>query len=85
MDFPDYHYDLSCRLPQKRTNSTTKGGKIWSEFYLTDTMTNQDWMSTKYNLKHITTFMAVHGFNHKIVHKRAITLQIKTMHVKNTL
>ncbi|KAJ4449792.1 hypothetical protein ANN_01196 [Periplaneta americana] len=43
-----------------------KKNAIWSEFYITDAMTTRDWANTNYELRHIVTRYAVHGFHHKI-------------------
>lgn len=44
----------------------TKRLSIESDFYVTDAMTTQDWKRGNYELKHIMTRFAVHGFHHKI-------------------
>lgn len=53
-----------------------KKKEIWQSFYSTDAMTNSDWMNTDYELRHITTRFATHGFHH-------LVCQNKTYHTPN--
>ena len=39
---------------------------IWQEFYCTDAMINREWTKANYELRHIFTCFAVHGFHHRI-------------------
>lgn len=43
-----------------------KREEIWPDFYCTDAMINRDWMRANYDLRHVMTRYAVHGFHHKI-------------------
>ena len=41
-----------------------KAREIWPDFYATDAMLYRDWTRAGYDLRHIVTRMAVHGFHH---------------------
>ena len=44
---------------------------VWDEFYSTDAMVYRDWTRANYELRHIVTRFAVHGFHHRLcVNKR---------------
>ena len=43
-----------------------KKAEIQEDFYTTDAMTNDDWKEADYELRHIVTRFAVHGFHFKI-------------------
>lgn len=45
---------------------TTKKQEIWPEFFATDAMIYRDWTDARYDLRHIMTRVAVHGFHHQI-------------------
>ncbi|PSN32914.1 hypothetical protein C0J52_20829 [Blattella germanica] len=44
---------------------------ISESFYATDAMLNKDWMRAKYDLRHVVTRFAIHGFHHRICTKRS--------------
>ena len=43
-----------------------KRDEVWSDFYGTDAMASRDWMQCNYELRHVMTRFAVHGFHHQI-------------------
>lgn len=43
-----------------------KKKSIWEQFYSTEAMTTSKWMNADYDLRHIVTRSAVHGFHHLI-------------------
>lgn len=53
-----------------------KRESIWPEFYATDAMLDKEWTHANFELRHLVTRLAVHGFHHKICCK-------KTFHVPN--
>ena len=61
LDLPSTRsYDLTVNELQR------KKAAIWHDFYSTEAMTTEDWKQTNYELWHLVTRMAVHGFHHKI-------------------
>jgi hypothetical protein len=43
-----------------------KRNYVWEDFFTTEAMLNRDWTKPNYELRHVTTRMAIHGFHHKI-------------------
>lgn len=43
-----------------------KRNKIWPEFFTTDAMIYREWTRAEYDLRHVMTRFAVHGFHHQI-------------------
>lgn len=44
----------------------TKREDIWGEFFTTDAMIAREWTRGNYDLRHVVTRLAVHGFHHRI-------------------
>lgn len=44
---------------------------ISESFYATDAMLNKDWMRAEYDLRHVVTRFAIHGFHHRICTRRS--------------
>ncbi|KAJ4435407.1 hypothetical protein ANN_18022 [Periplaneta americana] len=71
---PFYIEDLRHQLllPSTAHYNTTlmelkeKKRHIWSDFYSTDAMSTTEWMQGGYDLRHIMTRLAVHGFHYMI-------------------
>ena len=53
-----------------------KRNEIWADFYCTDAMIEREWTRSGYELRHVMTRFAVHGFHHRIC-------AIKTFHEVN--
>ncbi|PSN33375.1 hypothetical protein C0J52_23696 [Blattella germanica] len=49
---------------------------ISESFYATDAMLNKDWMRADYDLRHVVTRFAIHGFHHRICIKPARTVYV---------
>ena len=43
-----------------------KKNEIWADFYCTDAMIEREWTRSGYELRHVMTRFAVHGFHHRI-------------------
>lgn len=43
-----------------------KREEVWEDFYATDVMTTTEWRRADYELRHVTTRLAVHGFHHRL-------------------
>ena len=43
-----------------------KRDSIEESFYITDAMVNREWTQEEYELRHIMTRFAIHGFHHRI-------------------
>ena len=43
-----------------------KKAEIWSDFYATDATTGKEWAEANYELRHLVTRYAAHGFHHKL-------------------
>ena len=43
-----------------------KKSEIWENFYTTDAMTKHDWKEANYDMRHLVTRLAVHGFHFKM-------------------
>lgn len=44
---------------------------LWIDFYTTDAMTSEDWKQPNYELRHLVTRLAVHGFHHRLCETKA--------------
>ena len=44
---------------------------IWLDFYSTEAMVNPEWKGPDYELRHIWTRCAVHGFHHRVCMTKA--------------
>ncbi|PSN52113.1 hypothetical protein C0J52_04342 [Blattella germanica] len=42
-----------------------KRTEIWQDLYSTDAMMNEEWKKAEYELRHVVTRFAAHGFHHK--------------------
>lgn len=62
---------------QLQAELQAKKMEIWDDFYSSDAMTTTEWMKTDYELRHIVTRVATHGFHHRIC-------TIKVFHIPNT-
>ena len=43
---------------------------IWPEFYATEAMIDRRWTEANYEMRHVGTRLAVHGFHHHVCEKR---------------
>lgn len=48
-----------------------KRDSISEEFYTTDAMINKDWMRAEYEMRHVVTRFAIHGFHHRICTRKS--------------
>ena len=53
-------YEKTLHLLNEKKNA------IWPDFYTTDAITTADWKQPNYELRHIVTRYATHGFHHKL-------------------
>ena len=53
-----------------------KGDSIEESFYSIDAMVNREWTQEEYDLRHVMTRFAIHGFHHRICSR-------KTFHMVN--
>lgn len=49
-----------------RSELRSKKNQIWDDFYTTHAMTSHDWKRASYDLRHVTTRLAIHGFHFKL-------------------
>jgi hypothetical protein len=47
-----------------------KRNSIEESFYITDAMVNREWMQEEYDLRHVMTRFAIHGFHHRICSRK---------------
>ena len=59
MPYTEAYGALLKELQEKRED-------VWEDFYTTDVMTTTEWRRADYELRHVITRMAVHGFHHRI-------------------
>jgi hypothetical protein len=56
------------------TERREKEKEIWCDFYATEAMINRKWTLPNYELRHVATRMAVHGFHHKVCQTKGFHL-----------
>ena len=63
-----FRYDLPYTSAAEKhlTNRKEKRADIWEDFYTTEAMTSGNWTAANYELRHLATRFAVHGFHHRI-------------------
>ena len=47
-----------------------KGDSIEEISYITDAMVNREWTQEKYDLRHVMTRFAIHGFHHRVCSRK---------------
>lgn len=57
---------MTAQLKAAIDERKEKEKEIWEEFFTTDAVTNDDWKGPNFELRHLVTRLAVHGFHNKI-------------------